>query len=491
MPTFSFRALNKKKLLRTPQWETKLAIRLLIGFFVLYMAASFLLVGVSLYFIVDETVPDQPPILTVNQFLVYYFFGELLLRYFLQQLPVTDIQSFLLLPIPKRRIIRNVLLKITLSLYNLGPFLIFLPFAIVLIVKGVAPQQALSWWFSVLALVLSINFLSFFIRKTAWIYPIVGGVLIGLFLEQYEIVPVISGAGQGLQWLYEHPLGVLAPLALLALMGRATARFLIKQCYLDTGLQSRRERVLGMRLHFLDRLGEDAPLIKNDLRLIFRNIRARQVVLMALLFLFYGLIFFVQDIYAESPMWVFAAIFTTGGFMLTYGQNVPAWDSEYYALLMCQNLSYRGYLKAKWLLMTLSIVVSAILCIPYLYFGLKVYALILAGALFNIGLGTFITLFSGTANRTPIKLNVKAKAFENTQAFNLTQFLFVIPKVLAPVGIFWLGTLGWGFYGGVALLCVFGTAGLLLRNTLLDQVVKRYIKGKYTTLNAFTKTPNV
>ena len=158
---------------------------------------------------------------------------------------------------------------------------------------------------------------------------------------------------------------------------------------------------------------------------------------------------------------------------------------------MCQNLSYRGYLKAKWLLMTLSIVVSAILCIPYLYFGLKVYALILAGALFNIGLGTFITLFSGTANRTPIKLNVKAKAFENTQAFNLTQFLFVIPKVLAPVGIFWLGTLGWGFYGGVALLCVFGTAGLFLRNTLLDQVVKRYIKGKYTTLNAFTKTPNV
>lgn len=127
-------------MLRTPQWETKLAIRLLIGFFVIYMAASFLLVGVSLYFIVDETVPDQPPILSVNQFLVYYFFGELLLRYFLQQLPVTDIQSFLLLPIPKRRIIRNVLLKITLSFYNLGPFLIFLPFAIVLIVKGAAPQ---------------------------------------------------------------------------------------------------------------------------------------------------------------------------------------------------------------------------------------------------------------------------------------------------------------------------------------------------------------
>jgi hypothetical protein len=487
MNSFSFRAFNKKKFFRSPQWEMKLVTRILIGFFVLYMAASFLLLGLGLHYLLEKMVPEHPPINVINRVFIYYLFVELLFRYFLQQLPVTDIKNFLLLPIPKRRVIMNVLFKITFSLYNLVPILIFLPFSIVSITKGASAVQMLLWWLGVLLMVLSINFLSFLINKTKWIYPVTAIVFLGGLLEYYQIVPVISSAGQAMQMLYEQPLLILAPMITFVLMAQITFNHLKSQFYLDTGLQSKREQVLGMQLHFLDRLGEDAPLIKNDFRLIFRNVRARQIVLMFVLFLFYGLIFFTQDIYMDSPMWVFAAIFTTGGFMLTYGQSVPAWDSEYYSMLMCQNLSYRTYLRSKWLLMTLSVVLAAALCFPYLYFGVKVYALILAGAIFNIGLGTFITLFSGAINRFPIKLNVKAKAFENTQAFNFSQLLFTLPKILLPVGLFWLGKLAWGFKGGVLLLTITGLLGLLFKNKLLDQVVKFYIKGKYTTLEAFNK----
>lgn len=150
----------------------KLVTRILIGFFVLYMAASFLLLGLGLHYLLEKMVPEHPPINVINRVFIYYLFVELLFRYFLQQLPVTDIRNFLLLPIPKRRVIMNVLFKITFSLYNLVPILIFLPFSIVSITKGASSVQMLLWWLGVLLMVLSINFLSFLINKTKWIYPV-------------------------------------------------------------------------------------------------------------------------------------------------------------------------------------------------------------------------------------------------------------------------------------------------------------------------------
>ena len=59
--------------------------------------------------------------------------------------------------------------------------------------------------------------------------------------------------------------------------------------------------------------------------------------------------------------------------------------------------------------------------------------MILSGAFFNIGLGTWITLYGGLLNKQPLKLNVKAKAFENTQAFSGKQLLMILPKMILPV----------------------------------------------------------
>lgn len=222
--------------------------------------------------------------------------------------------------------------------------------------------------------------------------------------------------------------------------------------------------------------------------MILRNIRARQVFFMGGLFLFYGLIFFTQDIYFENPtMLIFAGIFTTGGFMLTFGQLVPAWDSEYYSFLMCQNIPYKMYLKSKIYLMMFSVVVSFILSLPYLYFGKKVMLILLASALFNFGLGSFITLFSGAYNGTPLKLNVKAKAFENTQNFNFTQFLFTLPKIVLPVVVFIIPNRILGFNAGLVSLGLTGLLGIILSRPLLNMIEKVYQKRKYLTLTSFKK----
>jgi hypothetical protein len=177
--------------------------------------------------------------------------------------------------------------------------------------------------------------------------------------------------------------------------------------------------------------------LKNDLRLILRNARPKQVLLIAFILLFYGLLFFSSDIYNQNTIiLVFASLFITGGFSMTYGQQVPSWDSEYYPLLMTQNLTYREYLDSKWWLMFSSVVISLILSTFYLIFGCKIYLYVLSGAIYNLGVGSIINLYSGAYYSVTIKLDVKAKAFSNTKAFNLTQLLFTLPKLGLPLLFF-------------------------------------------------------
>jgi hypothetical protein len=48
-------------------------------------------------------------------------------------------------------------------------------------------------------------------------------------------------------------------------------------------------------------------------------------------------------------------------FMLNYGQFVPAWDSNYYGMMMSQNIPMKQYLNSKAVLMSVSVLILAIL----------------------------------------------------------------------------------------------------------------------------------
>lgn len=183
----------------------------------------------------------------------------------------------------------------------------------------------------------------------------------------------------------------------------------------------------------------------------------------------------------------FASMFITGGFLMTFGQLVPSWDSEYYKMMMSQNIPYKKYLESKWYLMVFGVSVSFLLSFPYLYFGWEIFAMIAAGALFNVGLNSFITLFGGALNRVPIELNVKAKAFSNTQGFNPTQLLIGLPKVFLPMLLFYVPYKLGSFNLGLIVLASSGLMGLIFRNYFLNKIEGVYQKGKYKTIAAFSE----
>jgi hypothetical protein len=114
-------------------------------------------------------------------------------------------------------------------------------------------------------------------------------------------------------------------------------------------------------------------------------------------------------------MHIFAGIFVSGGFLITFGQFVPSWDSSYYQLMM-QNIPYKGYLSSKWWLMVIATIVTTTIASFYLYFGVQVYLTIM-GAIYNIGVNSHLVLL-WRVHKTPIDLS-SGKGPLGQKAFNI------------------------------------------------------------------------
>lgn len=484
-----FLTLEWKQFLRASYFQKGIAIKILLIFGALYFGGSAIMLGIGMFFIIKEAFPDTDPIVIVNNFIILWFLFDMVLRFFMQQLPVMNVKPLMVVPIKRNTIIHYLLGKTSISFFNFIPLFIFLPFSIVLLVKGYPVLNVICWFLSIVFLTLSINYINFLINKNnAVFYALVAAIAIIVGVQYYDIYNVLQSFGAAFNLLYSHPYLVVLPIFMVCGTYYINFKFIRKGFYLDDTVTKKAQKVSATDLSWMNRFGTLAVFLKNDVKMILRNARPKQVLMMSFLFLFYGLIFYTQEVYREMPAFLaFASMFVTGGFLMTFGQLVPSWDSEYYKLLMSQNIPYRKYLESKWYLMVVGVAVSFVLSTPYLYFGWEIYGMIAAGALFNVGLNSFITLFGGALNRVPIELNVKSKAFSNTQGFNPTQMLIALPKFILPMLLFYIPYKLINFETGIIVLALSGALGIIFKNFFLSKIEDIYQKGKYKTIAAFAE----
>ncbi|MDG1404415.1 DUF5687 family protein, partial [Polaribacter sp.] len=373
------------------------------------------------------------------------------------------------------------------SFFNILGLFFYIPFAIVLIKEGYHTAGVLGWLLTMILIIQSANFVNFLINKNnvALVF-IVGLFVILIGLQKFKIVDVVSFGGQIFDAIYVNPIFSLISVVLLLVLYWLNYKQLRNQVYLDEAVAAKVEEANTSDLSWADKLGDVAPFIKNDIRLIWRNKRTKTVFLMSFLFLFYGLIFYTMDAYKDSlPMLMFASLFVTGGFTLNYGQFIPAWDSAHYKMLMSQSFRYRKFLESKWVLMVSMTTILYFLSFPYLYFGIDIFLMITAGAIFNIGFNSLFLLYAGSFNRKRIDLT--KGGFGNTQGTSATQFLVVIPLMLFPMLLFWVFNTYVGYNSGFIIVASIGLISLLLKNYAMNFIEKKYIKDKYAMINAFGK----
>ncbi|WP_411029424.1 DUF5687 family protein [Spongiimicrobium sp. 3-5] len=474
-----------KSFMRSASLGKDTAVKLIMAFFAVYMLGTLALLGAMSYPALQKLFPNVDPMLMFNRFVIYWFLGELFFRYFMQKLPVLDVKPLLVLPVSKSIISHFVLIRSGLSYYNFLGLFLFTPFAIVLLLNDYPALNTLIWLFSMGCIVVAVNYLNFIINKSDKILLLIAATVALLYaMEYFQVISVSQVAGKLFYSFYQNPIYCLIPLFLAILVYRLNFGHLKGRVFLDDSLGEKTKDAITSDLAWTRRFGDIAPFLQLDLKLIWRNKRTKVQTFMSLAMVFYGLVFYSMDDWPiTSPLFVFVGIFVTGIFLMNFGQFIPAWDSEYYSMMMSQNIPLRKYLESKAGLIAVSVAGMFLLSIPYVYFGWQALAINFSCALYNLGINIPLILFFGSMNKKRIDLT--KSALGNLQGSSATQFLVGIPLFGIPMVIYL------GFYYLVSIevalsvLAGLGILGFACRKLLLDKITAVYRGKKYAMIAGF------
>ena len=481
-----FLYLEWKAFIRSASFGGNLAIKILMGFLAVYFTLVFLIVGIGTFYILKELHLD--PMVTINKYLIYYFLFDLIIRLLLQKIPVMNIRPLLVLPIKKPTIVHFSLGKTVLSFFNSVHAFFFLPFSIVLIYEGYDVLSVILWHTAMVSLVYINNFVNIVLsNKDNLLAVFVGIAAVFGGLQYYGFFDITSYTGPFFDALFNTYWAFVIPIMVLIGLYCYTFEYFKNDLYLDAGLSRKQDIAKTEDLTWLNQFGTIGTFLKNDIKLIKRNKRSKTTVIMSVMFLFYGLLFFTNGIeaYNNPVMHIFAGIFVSGGFLITFGQFVPSWDSAYYQLMMTQNIPYKGYLSSKWWLMVIATIVSTILASFYLYFGWQIYMTIVVGAIYNIGVNSHLVLLGGAYTKTPIDLDSGKGAFGDKKAYNFKTMLVSIPQLALPVLLYWAGSKLANANVGLALVALLGIMGFAFKNKAFSMIEKIYKTEKYATIASY------
>ncbi|MBS7255178.1 DUF5687 family protein [Flavobacterium branchiicola] len=475
--------LEWKAFSRSASFGKNLAMKILIGFIALYFSLIFIGMGVGAFYILKDM--KLEPLLTVNKFLIYYFVLDLVIRLLLQSIPVLNIKSLLILPFKKPTIVHFSLGKTMLSFFNWIHGLFFIPFSIVLLLEGYDVVGIIFWFLAIFALIYINNFLNIILSNIDKLFVVFVAFAIAFGAAQYyKLFDITAFSTPFFHGLYESKGLFLIPVFVLIGLYVFSFKYLKNNLFLDAGLSVKQDIAATENLSWLNQFGTLGTFLKNDIKLIKRNKRSKTTVVMSIVFLFYGLIFF-GNTHQPVAMQIFAGIFVSGGFLFVFGQFVPSWDSSYYQLMMTQNIPYRGYITSKWWLIVIGTLISTILASFYLFYGWEVYLTIVVGAIYNIGVNSHLVLLGGAFTKTPIDLSNAGGAFGDKKAFNVNAMLLSLPKIFLPLALYGIGLYFDNKNLGLALVAVAGVLGFVFKDKVFSLIEKIYKREKYRTISAY------
>ncbi|MDY0929664.1 DUF5687 family protein [Chryseobacterium sp. CFBP8996] len=454
-----------------------------ICFFILWLA----MMSFIAYFYVQEEM-KQDSLKVISRFMIIGWLIDLVFKYMLQQIPTQNIKPFLTLNIPKKVVVNYTLIKTFLTPLSWFNSIFIITFCGILAFNGYGFLGIFTWFIGVSSLFYLNNFINLLFNDKENIAIGVGVLIAGFAaLNYYEIVPVLSYSEKFFYNLYERPYFALIPVILFFSLWKITFNYIRKSFYLDEGLEAKKEIGKTENIAFLNKYGAIGTFINNDIKMLKRNKVTKGVLIGSFMFIFYGLLMFSNDIYRTPTMMMFMGLFVTGGFQFTFGQRVPAFDSAYYPLMMTLNVPYKEYLKGKWWLMNIVTAISIVIALFYAYFGWNVYFAFFAAGLYNIGVNSQFTLWSGAYNKNLIDLNSKEKRFGQKNTITFKAFILMIPKMLLPMAVYGLMNYFFGISVAVISVGILGLLGFIFREKIFDIIIKIYKTEKYSTLEAFKK----
>ena len=478
-----------KESFRSPIWAKNLLANVFLGFVGLMLMVYAIMAGVAIAFKLDDFFPGQDPVELINGALLYYFFFEFLLRFFLQNVPVLSIQPYLHLPIKKSQFLNFMLRKSQVSVFNLLALFLFTPTAILKVAKEYGALTGLLWLTMIIGMVFTIHFLGILFKKKLNDLP---NLLLGMVvlvaglgaLDYFQVISFSSVSKQLFGAVLDQPVFAAIPVLLWVVLYRLNYVYLAKNTYPEEISTKKNKAKVSGDFTFLKRFGRIGELIGLELKLILRHKRPRNSLVMSGLLLFYGLFFYTQDGFQElNGMFLFAGVFVTGSFFINHGQFLLSWESGYFDFIMTRRSNIRQYFEAKYYLFVAACTIAFVASTGYAYFGVEIILFNLAAYLFNIGIG--IPFVMRIAMYSPKKIDLNKGAAFNYEGVGAAQFLIALPVLGLPYVFYGpLAAFGYGNYG-LLLVALIGLVGFLLRNKTIDYLTSSFTKNRHKIAAGF------
>ncbi len=479
-----------KEMTRSPFWQKSIVLNILLAFLIGIMLLYLLALGLFIDKILAELFPGKDPVVIFNGIILYYFGFEFLIRFFMQSLPTLNIETYLHLPVKKSAIVHYVAFKSVFAIGNYLTWLVFFPFAFKVIAPAYSVTAAYVWIAAMVMLVFTNNFIATYIKRQLANRPsivgIFGLILVGLvILNVFDVISITGISSFVFGALLSNYLLLLVPAVLLISSYALNYLFLRSKLYPDEIVKKKREKIDTLAdIKYLKSFGLTGQLISLDLRLMWRHKRTRSIIFMTPIFLLYGLFFYPNPAYKNgSAFYVFIGIFMTGGIMINYLNYCFSYESNYFDNILANYRDYESYIRSKYLLAVFVSTVSYVITIPYAFFGWDILLINTMTFLYNIGFLAFVLFYFATYSTK--RMDLRRGAAFNYQGLGATHWLSMLPAFLLPVLIY----LPFKFLGystaGLLFIGAIGIAGLLFHKTMLNIVMKQFLKRKHLMAAGF------
>ncbi len=462
-----------------------------IAFILVYLAGFALFFGTILKDFFE--IQDVPAFLNVAA--LYYLFCELSTRFILQKKPLFELRNILHLPVKKTGVIHYLLSRSLFSPFSLLVIILFLPVTITEISPIYGPIHAAYWLSTLLFLSFAMHFL------VLWLKQVIDGSLIGIIaFFGIAIAPFI------LLYFGLFTVGeVTAPFFALSISGPASLVVAIvfmcicyllihrtyrSKAYLDSVSRKGMDFLSGTHKDLFSRFGVAGMYADTELKLILRHKRSRSYLIMSLLFLFYGLIFYRNDgggLVMEIPGFsLFIGIFIISIFFINYGQFFISWNTASFDYYMLKHHGLEALVRGKMLVLITVSLFLYLLSMPYLYFGWQIIILHTVALLYNIGIGVHVVVRLALWQPKPMDIN-KGAMF-NYEGTGIAQFLIGIPFFALPYVIYVPVSFLFDAYTALAAVGLFGIIGIIFYDKMVAYSVRALHANRHNISSRFRQS---
>ncbi|MFC0263852.1 DUF5687 family protein [Fontibacter flavus] len=484
--------LELLKTIRSTSFAKSALVAVFLGFLALVLLSYVLILGVFLKEVLEKGLGSSDAFATLSGGLIYFYLLEFMYRYFVQKLPVMELESFLHLPIKKSKIIHFLLGRSFISPLTLIAPLLFIPFAF----REVGPRfgdfAAFSWLGSVVLTSWSLHWLMLWFKQkfedsviglaTVFLVMLLGAGsnYLGWFNLGELIKPIFD-------WSVVSPVPVAVLLVVFLLLYRLAFTFYYHNAYLEDLAEEESIRFVNQDLGFFNRFELAGQLANLEWKLIIRHKKSRTYLMLAGFFLLYGLIFYTNPAYETeegfSHMFIFVGTFITSIFMLQYGQLFLSWNSANFDFFLNRKNGVEALVKGKYLLFVATSIFCLVVTVPYVYFGWHILLIHLSTFLFNMGVVIHLVIYMSLWKPKPMDLN-KGAMF-NYEGVGIAQFLMMIPIFIGPYIIYFPFALLINQYAGLIALAATGMVGIIGFPYFSNIAVQRVLKNRYEISSSF------